>query len=118
MLDVGNPAWLQTATDLFALLQRHVGQSQAAWDRAVESYEGERVDYFVVRGLAKVLTDAATFTPLEILLPPPQLRERLFAHGPVFSTAQLFHPQARYEVVQSVADELGIRAEQIESTIF
>ncbi len=118
MLNEHDPFWLQTATDLIALLRRHVGQSRAAWDRALESYEGERVDYFVVRGLAKVLTDAATFTPLEIPLPPPQLREQLFAHGPAFSTAQLFHPQARYEVVQSVADELGIRAEQIEATIF
>ncbi len=118
MLDVGNPAWLQTATDLVALLQRHVGQSQAAWDRAVEAYVGERVDYFVVRGLAKVLTDAATFTPLATALPPVQLRERLFVHGPVFTTPQLFQPRTRYEVVSNVADELGISPVQVEATLF
>ena len=46
------------------------------------------------------------------------LRERLFVHGPVFTTPQLFHPQARYEVVQGVADELGISSEQVETTLF
>jgi predicted nuclease of restriction endonuclease-like RecB superfamily len=36
----------------------------------------------------------------------------------VFSTPQLFHPRARYEVVQSAADELGISSEQVETTLF
>src|SRR5713101_5137460 len=118
MLDEHDPAWLQTATDLIALLQKHMGQSQAAWNRALETYEGERVDYVVVRGLAKVLSDAATFTPLATPLPPVQLRERLFTHGPVFTTPQLFHPQARHEVLESVADELRISPEQAEATLF
>ena len=118
MLDEHNPYWLQTAQDLITLLQSRVGQSQADWNQALESYEGERIDYFVVRGLAKVLTDAATFAPLETLLPPAQLRERLFSHGPLFATAQLFQPQTRYEVMQGVADELGISPEQVETTLF
>jgi predicted nuclease of restriction endonuclease-like RecB superfamily len=118
MLDAGDAYWLQSAAELIALWQRQAGQSQAAWNRAVESYEGERVDYVVVRGLAKVLSDAATFLPLTTPLAPVELRERLFARGPAFATPQLFHPQARYEVVQSVADELGISAEQVEATLF
>ncbi|GAC1617836.1 MAG: DUF790 family protein [Ktedonobacteraceae bacterium] len=118
MLDEHDPFWRQTATDLIALLQRHAGQSQQAWSKALETYEGERVDYVVVRGLAKVLTDAATFTPLATSLPPVQLRERLFAYGPMFATPQLFQPRTRYEVVQSVADELSISTEQVEATLF
>jgi len=118
MLDEHNPYWLQTAQDLITLLQSRVGQFQADWNQALESYEGERIDYFVVRGLAKVLTDAATFAPLETLLPPAQLRERLFSHGPLFATAQLFQPQTRYDVMQGVADELGISPEQVETTLF
>ncbi len=118
MLDEHDPYWLKTATDLISLFCEHVGRSQADWDRTLESYEGERIDYFVVRGLAKVLTDAATFTPLETSFPPAQIRERLFSYGPMFSTPQLFHPQARYEVVQSVAEELSISSEQVEASIF
>jgi uncharacterized protein len=118
MLEEGDPCWLQSAKDLINLLQEQVGQSQAAWDRALESYVGERVDYVVVRGLAKILTDAATFTPLATPLPPIQLRERLFHYGPVFTSPQLFHAQTRYEVLKSVADELSISSEQVETTLF
>lgn len=118
MLDEQDACWLQTARDLIALLQGHTGQSQAAWDQALETYVGERLDYVVVRGLAKVLTDAATFSPLATPLPPVQLRERLFARGPVFTTPQLFHPQTRYEVVRSVTDELNISPEQVEAMLF
>src|SRR3989441_6102133 len=118
MLDAGDASWLQSAAELIALWQRQAGQSQAAWNRAVESYVGERVDYVVVRGLAKILSDAATFTPLATPLPPIQLRERLFHYGPVFTSPQLFHPQTRYEVLKSVADELSISSEQVEATLF
>ncbi len=118
MLVEHDPFWLQTAADLIALMRGQAGQSQEAWERALEAYEGERVDYLVVRGLAKVLTDAATFTPLATSLPPVQLRERLFACGPVFNMPYMFHPQTRHEVVQSVAGELSLPVEEVEATLF
>ncbi|HKV02389.1 MAG TPA: DUF790 family protein, partial [Ktedonobacteraceae bacterium] len=118
MLDEGDPCWLQSAQDLITLLQEQAGQSQAAWDRALETYVGERVDYVVVRGLAKILSDSATFTPLATPLPPIQLRERLFNYGPAFTSPQLFHAQTRYEVLKSVADELSISSDQLETTLF
>ncbi len=118
MLDEHDPYWLQTANDLLGLLRKHKNQPKEAWDQTLERYMGERVDYVVVRGLAKVLTDAAVFTPLATPLPPVQLRERLFACGPVFTTPQLFHAQTRDEVVKSVAGELCIPPEQVETTLF
>src|SRR5213082_716472 len=118
MVDEQDVALQRTAQELIDLLRRHVGCAQEKWEEALAAYEGARVDYVVVRGLAKVLADAATFTPLVTPFAPTMLRERLFAHGPVFTTPQLFHPQARYEVVQGVADELGISSEQVETTLF
>src|SRR3989440_3335194 len=118
MVDEQNVALQQTAQELIDLLRRHVGCALEKWEEALAAYEGARVDYVVVRGLAKVLADAATFTPLVTSFAPAILREKLFAHGPVFATPQLFHPQARYEVVQGVADELGISSEQVETTLF
>jgi predicted nuclease of restriction endonuclease-like RecB superfamily len=124
MLDVHDPSWLQTAADLIGLFQSCRGQSQTAWNRVLEMYEGERVDYVVVRGLAKVLTDAATFSPCGLVqdqpphFSPMQLRERLFAYGPVYSAPHLFQPKTRYEVIQSVADELGVSSEQVEASFF
>src|SRR5205823_6546602 len=113
MVDEQDASLQQTAQELIDLLHHHAGCTQEAWEEGLASYEGARVDYVVVRGLAKVLTDAATFTPLATPLLPAMLRERLFVHGPVFTTPQLFHPQTRYEVVQGVADELGISSEQV-----
>ena len=118
MLNINDPHWLQTATELIALFQGHVGQTQTTWDKALEAYEGERIDYFTIRGLAKVLTDAATFTPLATTLPASQLREHLFAHGPVFASPHLFHPQTRNDVIQHAASELSISAEQIDDMLF
>lgn len=118
MLNTGDPHWLQTATDLIALFQQHRGQSMADWDSVLEAYEGERLDYVVVRGLAKVLTDAATFTPLETSVRPAQIRERLFSYGPVFNTPQLFQPRTQYEVIQHVADEIGIPSQQVAAMLF
>src|SRR2546421_7046867 len=117
MVDERDVALQQTAQELIDLLRRHVGCTLEKWEEALAAYEGARVDYVVVRGLAKVLVDAATFTPLVTSFAPAMLRERLFAHGPVFETPQLFHPQARYEVVQGVADELRIFLEQVEKKV-
>ena len=118
LLDEHKRSWLRTASELIALLRRQVGHTRAEWERAVDAYAGPRVDYVVVRGLAKVLSDAATFTPPPTPLPPAALRERLFAHGPVFPTPQLLHPRPRDEVVTSVSAELGLGVEQIAATLF
>ena len=118
LLDERKRSWLQTASALIALLRRQVGHTRAEWERAVDAYAGPRVDYVVVRGLAKVLSDAATFTPPPLPLPPAVLRERLFAHGPVFPTPRLFQPQTHDAVVASVATELGLGVEQVAATLF
>lgn len=118
LLDVHDAYWLQVAQDLIALLKKLQGQSLGAWEQALEEYEGERLDYIVVRGIAKVLTDAATFTPLATPLPPAELRQRLFMHGPLFSTTQLLQQQVRSEVMQTIANELTISPEQLEAMLF
>jgi len=118
MLNVGDAAWSQVAAELIALLREHLDQPQAAWTNALEAYEGERLDYAVVRGLAKVLTDAAIFTPIATPLAPTQVRERLFAYGPVFNTPQLFQAQTRQDVLQLVAHELGTTSQQTETALF
>ena len=118
MLDTSDPHWLATAADLIALFRQHKGQSLADWEKALEIYEGERLDYVVVRGLAKVLTDAATFTPLATSIHPVQIRERMFSYGPVFTTPQLFQQQTHEEVMQRVADEIGLSSQQIGTMLF
>src|SRR5712692_3675148 len=118
MVNVQDPFLQQTAQDLICLFLRYKGQSQAAWESAVRVYEGARLDYVFIRGLAKVLTDSATFTPLTTPLPPLILRERAFAYGPVFEKPDMFHPATRQEVLQEVADGSGISIEELDEGLF
>jgi predicted nuclease of restriction endonuclease-like RecB superfamily len=60
-----NVHWRRSAADLITLFQQHVDQPRYIWENALSAYEGDRTDYAVLRGLAKVLADAATFTPLD-----------------------------------------------------
>jgi uncharacterized protein len=113
-----NEAWLQTAGELTALFQQQVGQAHQAWQAALEQYEGERTDYIPIRGLAKVLEDGATFTPINAPIDPVQLREKLFAHGPVFSKTDLFNTQTRRDIAAEVAEEVGLSAADIEAALF
>lgn len=107
MVNEHDPLLQQTAQDLICLFHRYLGQSHAAWEAAMRVYEGARLDYVFIRGLAKVLTDAATFTPLLTPLPPLLLRERSFAYGPVFEKPDLFRPTTRQAVLREIADEPG-----------
>ncbi len=118
MVNVQDPFLQQTAQDLICLFLRYKGQSQAAWEAAVRVYEGARLDYVFIRGLAKVLTDSATFTPLTTPLPPLILRERAFAYGPVFEKPDMFHPATRQEVLQEVADEPGLSIGERDEMLF
>ncbi len=118
MVHEQDPALQQIAQDLICLFQRHQGQSQAAWEEAARAYEGANVDYVFIRGLAKVLTDAATFKPLTTPLPPTTLREQVFAYGPVFEKPDLFHPTTRQQVLREVADTLELSQGELDEILF
>jgi hypothetical protein len=118
MVDEQDTPALQTAQDLLTLLQSMVNQPLAAFQSRLEEYEGNRTDYLFIRGLAKVLLDAATFTPLSTPLAPKELRAKLFVAGPVFSSPDLFHLQTRHEALQQVAEETGLSIDQIDLAFF
>lgn len=117
-VEEGSLHWLQTAQEMIELFQLHLGLTRARWEEALEVYEGTRVDYLRIRGLAKVLTDGATFLPKVFPCAPRELRERLFCNGPVFERPDIFHPATRQEFLQTVAVELQISAEEVDEAIF
>ena len=99
MLDTTSKHWQRTASELTKLFHSHVEQTQRVWEAALEAYEGERLDYIVIRGLAKVLSDSATFAPLEAVCEPAKVREKAFARGPVFAQRDLFNTRTRDEIL-------------------
>lgn len=118
LLDEQDPQWHQIAGELIALLHSKVGCSYASWTQALEAYIGDSLNYVVMRGLAKVLSDAATFAPPATNVAPAVIRERLFVYGPVFEGRDVFHTQTHREVVQDAAAELGLSGEQVEAALF
>ncbi len=117
-LDLNNAYWIQTASELITLFAQHVGQPRQTWDIALEQYEGTRTDYIVVRGLAKILENAAQFQPLETDITPAELRHTLFMRGPAFIQIDLFQPQTRADIINRLADEASITPQQIEAALF
>lgn len=117
-VDEHDPVLLQTASDLIMLFRSHAGLPRSAWEQALDSFIGMRIDYVVIRGLAKVLTDAALFTPLPTATPPSVVREQAFARGPVFRTSDMFHPQTREEVVEQVASSFGLGSEHLTTWLY
>ncbi len=72
----------------------------------------------MVRGLAKVLTDCATFAACETPVPPTQVRAALFARGPAFATPDMIQSRTRAELLADAAGELGLSPDQAESLIY
>lgn len=118
LLNETDPYWLQTARELIALFQNHLGLPQAKWEQALEAYEGTRIDYMRIRGLARVLTGAATFTPKAFPYQPRDLRARLFCRGPAFENPDMFHPLARQDLLKEVAGELGMATADLDEALF
>lgn len=117
-LDEADAYWLQTAHDVLELFRQYQDRPRSCWEEALEQFEGTRVDYLRIRGLARVLTDGATFTPRAYPLTPRELRTRLFCRGPVFEHPDLFHPLTRHDLLQDAATELALSPAEVEEALF
>jgi hypothetical protein len=109
--------WLQVAGELIELFQKHVGQARADLDEALRDYEGDSVDYAVIRGLAAVLANRATFDN-QPPVPPAELRQKLFSQGPVTSKTNLFQTQTRQQLLHEVAADYELVPTQVEAALF
>ncbi|MBN1874055.1 MAG: DUF790 family protein [Anaerolineae bacterium] len=109
--------YLRVAADLITLLLQYVGQSRGAWNDALRKYEGDSLDYPVIRGLAAVLEARSTFDATSPVN-PVELRQSLFPRGPVTDRQDLFHPQGRACVLAEVAAQYDLSVLQVESALF
>lgn len=84
--------WLTVAGNLIELFRENVGNSRGQLDEALRDYEGDNLDYPIIRGLADVLTKQADFGSSPPVA-PATLREKLFGIGPVTLIPQLPLPK-------------------------
>ena len=113
--------WLAVSSDLIALFKRHVQQPRGTLDAALRDYEGDSIEYPIIRGLTAVLATHATFDnhpPVS----PADLRQKLFVNGPISQPTKqqtnLFHPKTRSQIIKEVAAEYELTPNQIESALF
>jgi len=112
-----NYHYLTVAGELAALFRRHVGRSRGALAEALRDYEGDSLDYPVIRGLAAVLETRCAFghdPPVN----PAELRATLFQRGPVTRKTDLFHQASREQVMAETAAQYGLTVQQVETAIF
>ena len=117
-LDPANRHWQRTAAELIAHFGEQRNQPQEAWQRALEEYEAGRTDYNVIRGLAKVLSDEATFQPVETPVDPVELRARLFRRGPAYASPETRTHDSRERLLREVAVEYNVNPGQLEHLLY
>jgi len=120
-----NYRYLAMAGELTGLFQRHVGQSRGALAQALRDYEGDSLDYPVIRGLAAVIEAGCTFASAGLSTgsndppaKPADLRAALFRRGPVTLQQDLFTHTTRAQAVAEAAADFGLTAEQVETALF
>jgi len=111
--------YLKIANDLIQLVKAHIGHSRGELKNALRIYEGESLDYRIIRGLAHVLASRCVFgndPPIN----PVELRKTLFNQGPVTIKNDLLTLKAptRQQVVAETAAQLGLTTEQVEQALF
>lgn len=116
-----DPIGYRTAAELIALFRAHLARPRRELDEALEEYEGDRLDYPVLRGLAKVLSDTSTFAN-EPRIDPSELRAALFQRaaeqGPIVSHPDLLHPSIRDTILREVAESFGLTPVDAEHTVY
>ncbi|MBK8901296.1 MAG: DUF790 family protein [Anaerolineaceae bacterium] len=109
--------WLDVAGELIALFTNHQGRTRGSWQAALREYEGDSLDYPIIRGLAAVLEARGDFGRSPPV-PPAALRQFLFQRGPVMVGRDLFTTTSRETAVAEAAGQFAVTPAQIEQSLF
>lgn len=109
--------WLAVADALIGIFKDHIGRSRGTLDEALRDFEGDNLDYPIIRGLADVLAGRATFDR-EPPVVPAELRRMLFTQGPVAGKKHLFQSKDRPQLIRETAERLDLTPSQVESALF
>lgn len=109
--------WLTIAGELFALFRAHIGQTRGKLNEALRDYEGDSLDYPMIRGLAAVIASQSTFET-QPPLPPDVVRAALFQQGPITSSLSASQAMQRERLVEETAVRYELTPAQIEASLF
>lgn len=109
--------YLGIANDLILLVKAYVGRTRGELADALRTYEGDSLDYQIIRGLFKVLENRCLFgnnPPVN----PVKLRTALFEKGPITLKYDLLNSLTRMQVVAETAAQFGLTTEEVEISMF
>lgn len=109
--------YLQIAAELIQIIKAHVGLSRGELEVALRQYEGDSLDYRIIRGLAQVLINRCIFSS-DTRIDPVTLRTALFDKGPVSQKTDLLSINTREQAVAEVAAQFDVTPAVIEQTLF
>ncbi len=109
--------YIEIANHLIDIVKAHVGQSRGELDDALRAYEGESLDYRIMRGLANVLVSRCIFGH-DFPMNPVELRNALFNRGPITIKTDLLSTTTRPEAIAETATQFGLTSKQVEQALF
>ncbi|QTA87657.1 DUF790 family protein [Desulfonema magnum] len=110
--------YLTVADELIRVTETCAGHTRGEFNDAIREYEGDSLDYPIIRGLAAVLVNRCTFGENGSLVNPVELRTDLFRQGPVTYKQDLFARTDRAQAVAETAARYGLTEEQVETNFF
>ena len=121
-LDRADPQWLEVAESLLLIFREGVGRTRGEIDAEIDEMLGEGLANLAHRGLAKTLEDRAEFEVVADV-PPETVREKVFsaaaAHRKTLRTeGRARDPFRREAVLTAVAEELGMKVEEVATAMF
>lgn len=121
-LDPASPEWLEVAESLLMIFRDGVGRTRGEIDGEIDEMLGEGLANLAHRGLAKTLEDRAEFEVVADV-PPESVREKVFTaaaeHRKTLRTeGRARDPFRREAVLAAVAEELGMRVDQVATAMF
>ena len=114
---VEDPAFIDLAQALIEIHVEHQGKTRRELQRALHLLAGDRTDYRIQRGLAKLLCDHHCEFHVASPQPPEELRHAVFtlarAHHPVVRETSLIYPVKREDLLEQVALKHQISREEV-----
>ena len=116
-VDVEAPALIDLAQALIDIHATHQGKTRRELQQALDLLAGDRTDYRIQRGLAKLLCDHYCEFHVASPQPPEELRHAVFtlarAHHPVVRETSLIYPVKREDLLEQVALKHQISSEDV-----
>ena len=116
-VDATDDQYLDLAQALIDIFQAHQGHSRKELQAALDQYAGDRTDYRIQRGLAKLLFDDHCEFHITSPIPPEELRQATFAlsreNHPIVRDTSLIYPVQRQDVLDQVGRKFDLAADQV-----